>query len=130
MIGIDTNILVRAFLEDDKAQAKASQELMKHASDKQKLFISSYAILEFVWVLKVKKFTRKEVYEAVISLVDSPGVTVGNRDVVLEAIQKYMKGTGDFGDYMIIAEGEENGVHSLKTFDQAIIQESPNITLP
>jgi len=130
MIGLDTNILVRAFLEDDEAQAKASQELMKTASNKHKLFTSSYALLEFVWVLKVKKFTRKEIYQAIILLIDSPGVTVGNRNIVLEAAQKYLKGIGDFGDYMIIAEGEENGVHHLKTFDQDIIQESPNITAP
>lgn len=130
MLGADTNILVRAFLEDDQEQANAAQEFMRIAAVKQKLFISSYAILEFVWVLKTKKFSRKEIYEAVISLTDSPGVYIGSREIVLNAIQKYLKGNADFGDYMIIAEGEVNGVHNLKTFDQAIIDESSHYTRP
>ena len=83
MIGVDTNILVRAFLEDNLEQAKKSQKLLNISSQKEQIFISSYAILEFVWVLKTKKFTRSDIYEAVITLIDSPGIIVGQRLVLL-----------------------------------------------
>ena len=117
MIGIDTNILVRAFLEDDQKQAQEAQSFLAKAAKNNSLFISSYAILEFAWVLKVKNYTRKEIYEAIISLTDSTGVVIGQKDVVLEALAKYIAGKADFGDYMIWADGEKNKSRKVKTFD-------------
>jgi hypothetical protein len=45
MIGVDTKVLVRAYLEDDKDQAKEAEEFLKNATKEKSLFISSYAIL-------------------------------------------------------------------------------------
>jgi len=123
MIGVDTNVLVRAYLEDDKEQAKEAQEFLKKATKEKSLFISSYAILEFVWVLKVKGYDRKEIYQAVTSLTDSYGVIISHQDIVLEAITKYLNGKADFGDYMILVDGEKNKTHKLKTFDKVLQRE-------
>jgi predicted nucleic-acid-binding protein len=123
MIGIDTNILVRAYLEDDKEQAEEAKEFLLKTTKEKSLFISSYAILEFAWVLKTKNHSRKEIYEAVIILMDSIGAIIGQKDVVLTALEKYIKGKADFGDYMILAEGEKNKAYKLKTFDKAIQKE-------
>lgn len=130
MISIDTNILVRAFLEDDLAQAKSAKKIMESASKDGKLFISSYAILEFAWVLKVKKISRKDIYEAIITLTDSPGITIGQREVILSAVEKFYRGNADFGDYMILSEGERHGSKILKTFDQALLNEPHHGALP
>jgi predicted nucleic-acid-binding protein len=123
MIGTDTNILVRAYLEDDKDQAEEAKEFLLKTTKEKSLFISSYAILEFAWVLKTKNYSRKEIYEAVIMLMDSIGVIIGQKDVVLTALEKYIKGKADFGDYMILAEGEKNKAYKLKTFDKAVQKE-------
>jgi len=123
MIGTDTNILVRAYLEDDKEQAEEAKEFLLKTTKDKSLFISSYAIFEFAWVLKTKNYSRKEIYEAVIMLMDSIGVIIGQKDVVLTALEKYIKGKADFGDYMILAEGEKNKAYKLKTFDKAIQKE-------
>ena len=123
MIGTDTNILVRAFLEDDKNQYKEAKQFLENAAKSGKLFISSYAILEFVWVLKVKKISREVIYDAVITLCDSSGVIIGNKEIVIKALEKYRKGRADFGDYMILAEGEANRTHKIKTFDKILQNE-------
>jgi predicted nucleic-acid-binding protein len=123
MIGIDTNILVRAFLEDDKSQAKEAKDFLLNTTKNNALFVSSYAILEFAWVLKAKSYSRQEIHEAIITLVDSTGITIGQRDVVLEALEKYIKGKADFGDYMILAEGTKNKSYEFKTFDKAVQKE-------
>ncbi len=130
MIGADTNILVRAFIEDDIIQAQRSRRFMETAAKKGKLFISSYALLEFAWVLKVNKFTRKEIYEALIILTDSPGITIGQREVVLAALEKFQKGAADLGDYMILSEGEKYGAPTLKTFDKAFLSENSHVSMP
>jgi len=123
MIGVDTNILVRSYLQDHEKEAKVAQKLLLEAAKKDELFISSYAILEFVWVLKTTKFTRTEIYNAVMTLADSAGVTIGNREVVLNAISKFKSGKADFGDYMILCEGEENKVYKIETFDKTFKKE-------
>lgn len=123
MIGADTNILARAFLEDDSTQSKKAQKFLEEMANLGELFISSYAILEFAWVLKVKKFTREEIYNALITLCDSTGITIGNIEVVLLALEKYKKGKADFGDYMIVAEGELNRALKIKTFDNILNKE-------
>jgi hypothetical protein len=118
MISVDTNILVRAYLGDDTVQTKEAQEFLEKASKEHCLFISSYAILEFAWVLKVKNYSRKDIYDAIITLADSAGVIIGQKDVLLEALTKYIAGKADFGDYMIWADGEKNKSRTVKTFDK------------
>lgn len=129
MIGIDTNILTRTFLEDDEIQSKAAQNFLKNNA-KHKTFISSYAILEFVWILKVKKFSRLEIYEAVINLIDNSGFVIGNQEIIISAAEKYIKGKAGFADYMIIAEGEVNSVNSFISFDKEIVREVKNAYYP
>ena len=51
MIGIDTNILVRVFIDDDPAQVRAVRKLVAQAETGQ-LFISIIVIVEFVWTLQ------------------------------------------------------------------------------
>lgn len=123
MIGVDTNVLVRAYLQDDQEQAKEAQEFLLKFTQENSLFISSYAILEFAWVLKVKGFSRDEIYQAIITLTDSTGIVIGQREVVLEALEKYVTGKADFGDYMILVEGEKNRSHKIKTFDKKLQKE-------
>ncbi len=121
MISVDTNVLIRAFLADDPKQTPVAQMLLEKCANGKKLFISSYALLEMVWVLKVKKYSRSEICEALLDLLDSPGIVIGQRAVITTAVESFIKGKADFGDYMIMAEGNANGCHKFATFDQALL---------
>lgn len=130
MIGADTNILVRAVLEDHPKESLLAQQFLKKAVSDKKLFISSYALLEMVWVLKVKGITRKEIYESALDLIDSPGIVIGQREVVVAALEKYVKGRADFGDYLILAEGEFHRAYKLVSFDKTFCKEELNVNPP
>jgi predicted nucleic-acid-binding protein len=130
MISVDTNILVRIFLENEPEQTKRAQNLMNQTGHGMRIFISSYALLEFVWVMKTKKIPRSEIYNALIIMADTPGITIGNREIVLSAAEKYHKGKADFGDYLILADGEHHGSKKIKTFDQAFISEEDAASQP
>lgn len=123
MISIDTNILVRAYLCDDEEQAKQAKNILLQVNQGKEIFISSYAILEFAWVLKTKGYNRQEIYQAIIKLADCKGITLGQKNVVLLALEKYLKGKADFGDYMIISESKYQGFEDFKTFDKAILKD-------
>lgn len=124
MISVDTNVLVRAFLHDHPEQAKEAEFFLKNAAHKEELFISSYALLEMVWVLKVQKYSPPEICEALLDLLDSPGIVIGQRAVVSRAVEMSSRGKADFGDYMILAEGLENGCSTVATFDQKFRQDT------
>src|SRR5260364_331408 len=105
MIGVDTNVLVRAVFEDHPKESPLAQQFLKQTAKDKKLFVSSYAVLEMVWVLKVKQRRRQEIYEAVSEMLDSPGIMVGQREDVMSALEKNIKRKAVFGFYFIISVG-------------------------
>ena len=120
MINIDTNILVRIYLADDEKQYEAAKSIF--ASNKT-FFISSYTLLEFVWVLRTKKYSRLEIYNAVIELVALNNIVVGKKDLIINSLVRYKKGKADFSDYMILEDGLDCGATELKTFDKKLLCE-------
>lgn len=130
MIGCDTNLLVRAAMDDHPQDAKLAQQFLKKTTAEKKLFVSSYAILEMIWVLKVKKRTRKEIGDVILNLLDASGVVIGQREAVVLALEMYEKGKADFGDYLILAEGQLNGASSVASFDKDFCKDSPHAQHP
>lgn len=118
MISVDTNILVRVFLQDDDSQAKEAEKILKDGIKKGGVFISAFVLLEFVWVLKVNKFTQKEIYQAVMTLIQSDGITVSQYDHVASALNLFQKGKADFGDYLMQCDSHSYGARKIYTFDK------------
>lgn len=123
MIGVDTNILLRAVLDDHPAEAEIAKRFLKKLTDSKRLFISSYAILEMVWVLKVKKYSRAEIYDVVLMLLDTSGITIGQREVLVFALEMYIKGKADFGDYLILAESKSFEAPKVASFDKVFCKD-------
>ena len=120
MKNIDTNILVRLYLADDQTQYEKAKSIF--VSNKT-FFISSYTLLEFVWVLRTKKYSRLEIYNAVSELIELNNIVVSKKDLILKALTKYKKGKADFSDYMILEDGFDSGAKELKTFDKKLLNE-------
>ena len=126
LIGVDTNILARTFLEDDPQQQDISQDFLSKMASKNRLFISSYVILELVWVLDINNKNKHQIIDAIETILDIQGVTISQRSIILVALEKYRTGKADFGDYMIAAAGEEDHVHLLATFDKRLTKDRPS----
>lgn len=130
MISVDTNILARVFLEDNKVEAAQARALLKKAAEEKKLFLSVYAILELTWVLKVQKFSRTEIKEAILDLIDSPGIQVSQRETIMSALELYIKGKADFGDYLILADSQHHNVKQLASFDKLFCKDVEGVVAP
>jgi predicted nucleic-acid-binding protein len=124
LIGVDTNVLARIFLEDHPQQQTSAHDFLSEMASKNRLFISSYVILELVWVLDINDKSKHQIIESVEAILDIQGVIIDQRSVILVALEKYITGKADFGDYMIVASGEENHVHLLATFDKSLAKDS------
>jgi predicted nucleic-acid-binding protein len=130
MIGLDTNVLARFLLNDNELEAERAARLINGLSSSKTLFISSYAILELVWVLRTQKRNRQDISGAVRSLLEVGGVVIGEREVVAKALHFYENGNNDFGDYFILSQGIFCNVLSLATFDQKLIREQDTCFAP
>lgn len=120
MINIDTNIIVRVFLADDKKQYEEAKKIF---NQNNKFYISSCVLLEFVWVLKTKKYTRLEIYNCLNELIELNNIVIGQKDLIVSSLNRYKNGKADFSDYMIFEDGLYIGAKEFKTFDKKLFEE-------
>jgi predicted nucleic-acid-binding protein len=108
---IDTNVLVRALVRDDAAQAMRAEALLSAGP----IFIPVTVILELECVLRSRyAFAPKLVAQAVEKIASLENVLVGEREAVLLAAAKASQGW-DFADALHHALSQ--GCDDFVTFD-------------
>jgi predicted nucleic-acid-binding protein len=116
--GVDTNILVRLFVDDDAEQTAASLRAIKRFTEDEPGFISLIAIAEMFWVLnKVYRVPPTEVAKAVERLLQVENFYIQNATQVYLAVDAVKGGLGTFGDSLIAALSQWAGCRTTLTFD-------------
>jgi predicted nucleic-acid-binding protein len=116
-ITVDTNILVRAVVNDDKKQARVAAALLKNA---EIIAISLPCLCEFVWVLRrVYAFRLEDVSAALHALLNAGNVVV-NRPAV-DAGLAILNAGGDLADGLIAYEGKWLGGETFYSFDKKAV---------
>ena len=115
---VDTNILVRAIVRDDAAQAVLAAKLLRSANT---IAVAVPCLCEFVWVLRtIYGFQPPAVAAAIRSLLDAQNVEV-NRPAA-EAGLAMLDGGGDFADGAIAYEGRWLGADTFVSFDKRAVE--------
>ena len=113
-VSVDTNVLIRAVVRDDKRQTQAVARLLKNSD---MVAITLPCLCEFVWVLrKVYGFGRQEIAAAIQVLVNAANIQV-NRPAV-DAGLAVLNAGGDFADGVIAHEGNWLGAETFVSFDE------------
>lgn len=100
MIALDTNILVRFLVDDDRVQADIANELFNHPKG---IFIAKTTLLELEWVLRhVYEIDKKTLLFGLTSLLGLPNATIESVTQVAEAMKNFAKGM-DFADALHLA---------------------------
>lgn len=116
-ISVDTNVLVRAVLNDDPAQSRAARKLLREAS---LIAVPLPCLCELVWVLRQgAKLPKDDVAAAVRSLMDAGNVVV-NRPAA-ELGLAVLEAGGDFADGAIAYEGAWMGGETFVSFDKKAV---------
>jgi predicted nucleic-acid-binding protein len=119
MIGLDTNILVRFFMQDEPAQAKKVNLLFAGLTPENPGYVSLIVLLELHWVLKkIYKFDRESLAEATLSLLSTAQIKVESASIVLSAVKNYKTASVDFEDALISKLALNAGCKSIYTFDK------------
>jgi predicted nucleic-acid-binding protein len=126
MIALDTNVLVRFLVEDDKAQsAKAARLVERVAARDETLFVSDVVICETVWVLlSAYQVSGAAVGDILGQLFKAKHLSFRDVDGLVRALEAFVAGKGDFADYVIKEHARAAGCDEVATFDRALLKEA------
>ena len=117
-ITADTNVLVRAILQDDAAQCQKARELLTQAT---LIAVSLPSLCELVWILRQgAKLPKEDVAAAIQALLDTANVVM-NRPAV-EAGLALLEAGGDFADGIMAHEGKWLGGETFVSFDKKAVK--------
>jgi predicted nucleic-acid-binding protein len=117
-ITVDTNVLVRAAVRDDPAQARIATKVL---TDADVIAIALPTLCEFVWVLhSVYGFKTADAATAIRALLATANVAM-NRPAV-EAGLCLLEAGGDFADGVIAYEGNWLGGETFVSFDKQAVK--------
>ena len=124
MIGLDTNILVRYFAQDDPVQSpKATEIIERRLSEENRGFVSVVAMVETVWVLdRAYNLPDHEIATAIERTLQADVLVVENEQEVFTAMIVLKEGRGSFADALIGALGARAGCIRTLTFDQKALR--------
>jgi predicted nucleic-acid-binding protein len=122
MIGIDTNILLRLWLNDDPAQNKRIDALLAtHGGTPGSLLVTDVVLIEAVWTLKSAFEQDKDAQLlAVRSLLDETAFAFEDREAIAAALALFDAGACGFADCLIVAKHARQGCDFTATFDQGM----------
>jgi predicted nucleic-acid-binding protein len=117
-ITADTNLLVRAAMDDHPRQAELARSQLSTA---EVVALSSQAICEFVWVVR-RGYGRSahEAAAAIRALLASDNVIADAR--AIDAGLALLEGGGDFADGVIAYEGRWLGADEFVSFDRKAVR--------
>jgi len=113
----DTNVLIRAVVQDDAEQGRAASAVLLSAD---KVCIPSPCLCEFVWVLRrVYKIRPAGIERAIRTLLASDRV-VADRSAIEDGLSMLASG-GDFADGVIASEGRRMRGAVFVSFDKTAV---------
>lgn len=117
---IDTNLFLRYLTNDVPEQADAVEGLLSRAeAGTVQLVTNRLVIAGLVWTLEsFYKKSNIEVRDAVLAILNTPGLNVEAHDQLLQAAIWYEEKNVDFIDACIAAQLFEEGPDSIYTFNR------------
>ena len=120
MIGLDTNVLVRYFVQDHPGQSRIAEDVVEALTESEPGFISLVTLSELVWVLRsAYKSPPEELLEIVSGLLSSQEIRLQDSDTVRSAMGSARSSGVDFADALIAQLGLAAGCRATVTFDRA-----------
>ena len=119
MIGLDTNVLVRFFAQDDPLQSPKANQIMSSLTVKEPGWVATATILELVWVLTSKmRLDRSGIARILDQLLRQEMLVIESANVVESAFRLYRNGNTDFADCLIASSAKAAGCSRTVTFDR------------
>jgi predicted nucleic-acid-binding protein len=122
MTGLDTNVLVRYLVRDDKGQAdRASSYIREATANGESCYINHIVLCELVWVLEsAYEYKKNEIADVLEKILMTKQFEIQAKDIVRQAVHDYRQGGGDIADHLIGTINQAHGCDHTATFDRAL----------
>jgi predicted nucleic-acid-binding protein len=122
MIGLDTNVLLRLFIEDDLDQCRRARGFVEAVTAEGPVLVNAIVLSEFVWTLdRALKIGKPKIVHVLTELLSADDLQVEHRQAAAVALAAYRTGQADFPDYYLAAINVELGCASTVTSDSAAL---------
>lgn len=119
MISLDTNILVRLFVDDEK-QFEQCIKARQVVADYETVYVTQIVQVETVWVLSCAYgFSRAEVKLVLESLMNNEAFRLEGEEGFVTALQLYIFSNIDFSDAQILQASLQQEI-KLLSFDKKL----------
>lgn len=121
MIGVDTNILVRYFTQDDPEQAQIVEKIIEnYANSPNSLFINNIVLCELVWVLeRGYKYSKEQVGLVINQMLSTEEFAFEKPELLWLALNQYVQDKLDYSDALIGLINKSSGCLETLTLDQS-----------
>ena len=124
MIGLDTNVLVRYIMQDDKRQSPLATRLMESLSSSSPGFVPLVSVVELAWVLtSAYGLDRSQLVAALQGLLRTREIVVERAAIVWKALRLFQGANADFADCLIERSAASAGCAWTVTFDRGAAKE-------
>ena len=121
VIALDTNVLLRYLLNDDRKQAERSRALLASGS---RFWVPITVMLEIAWVLRSHGANADSVALGLRTILGLSAITVQERDAVVRALAWHQHGMG-MADALHLALSHQS--ERFTTFDKDFIKVAKRI---
>lgn len=120
MKGLDTNVLVRYLVQDDRIQSqKAEQFIERECTRESPGFINRIVLCELVWVLEsAYGYSQATIAGVLEKILRTRQFQIENLEAAWIALREYQKREAEFTDYLISAVNRQSGCDHTVTFDK------------
>jgi len=119
VIGLDTNVLIRYFTQDDPHLSAIANRIIGGLSESSQGFISIVTLAETIWVLaRTYDRPRDDLVRVIRALLGTSVFRVQNELQVYAAMEALESGTTGFSDALIGAVDSWAGCSHTLTFDK------------
>lgn len=122
MKALDTNVLVRFLMNDDKTQGRKARSLFEAAERTgDRFLVTRVVLLETIWVLTaVYVLSRQEVLHAVSLLMQMPILEFEDHDATQQLVRLGGRTRADLPDLLIGLAARSRGCETTLTFDRGL----------
>ncbi len=122
MIALDTNVVVRLLVDDDRAQGRRVRGLLARAGDEgERCLVTLPVLCELAWVLEsVYDARRRDIVASFQALLAHATISVDEPAVVGAALEAFAHGRGDFADHLIGRLAAARRARTTYTFDRGL----------
>lgn len=125
MIGLDTNILVRAITGDEAEQSSRAKACLAGLTPEVPGLVNPVVLAELAWSLRAGYgYQRLEIARIIERLLASPSYAVRDRDAVSAAVHRCFDEGLHFADALIGELNRASGCLKTWTFDHEAVRSS------